>query len=955
MTQNIETRAAVAVNKFEKASESAFEFAGSSSDEFKKPDGSKSLSLTGISNRAENQHQHQQKTFDNQYQVNQSSFETQKNVNQQAFESQKAANQTQLNTQLTEFSAQFNAQYTYQRIGVWPANADLTKAEHQNCSFEYPEGSGQWYAPVFEKLPFNTGSEFNSSQFVLVSAADQSYTQMAANKSARLATTEVIAPINSLGDAGVGTVIPAGVGKVVHAGKLHSVYPVALTDRVVSYFLDDRVYFENGTFAYISEDKKDKKITFNKSNTVEKDVTVTANIIEAMIEFDEVVIDGVEIWLAESIVPNAAKVRKITVKNGGVIRLDDLSLVIEVEGKSFVIDLRDGGKIHGGLRKALVARDHTPGETVIDVVNADDLRVGDHLATSMMGDDGDGNKWTNAARNPGDAYNTITAINGNQVTVTNPVGQRCLVKNTWLGNALFGRGGITFKGADRSFVATVLGGHIEETGAGYYISATTNTGEFVDPAYLFVRGTKFTGQFLDGFLLRGEIVHASFDDDWDVHQTYDIAKQSFIQDTGGDIELRNGKLRRGNYDVEFYPTGRKLNLGRIKMYNVECDGQSTLSVKPDQINSITGLPLSDTWANLGDSLHVTQWSIDSGRLNVGGFEARKCKFHNYRRGVVGTTYEGISQDLNILGDIKISDSSMDCPPHFIKVNGHNLYMSGEWQYSNLTINAKYSDPYYLLGYCGAAVEDAPKPVYSGVTTLITTPETQYPNSCRVGTMQTLHCIGNSGGTSVNVRLVEPYDVDKVIAENVNVFKLTAGQSNYLTQTVLMGMHAQFTGQPWRDSVQPVWFNNGDAMNTDSGYVGVIQRKLYRKAEEVSTWMRVCKLTSINAPVATCELCIKPAKAYGGSGFIDGKFLLSLKPDNSIVSAEVVEQSSGLYGIANNEVKAVAVGLVGVSNMGLTDISEIQFRLTDSNVLEIKIGGTTDLGMLVAVNGNVVDF
>ncbi|EJV5951131.1 hypothetical protein N7I24_003691, partial [Vibrio alginolyticus] len=511
------------------------------------------------------------------------------------------------------------------------------------------------------------------------------------------------------------------------------------------------------------------------------------------------------------------------------------------------------------------------------------------------------------------------------------------------------------KGEDRSFVATILGGEIEETGAGYYVSATTNIGEGVDPAYLFVRGTKFKGQFLDGFLLRGEEVHASFDEDWDVYKTYDIAKQSFVQDTGGDIELRNGKLRRGNYDVEFYPTGRKTNLGKIKMYNVECDGRSTLDITPEQINSITGRPLSDTWANLGDSLHVTQWSIDGSRLNVKGFEATKCKFHNYRRSIVGTTFVGISQDLNILGDIKITDTYMDCPPHFIKVNGGKVfYMSGDFQYNNITINAKYPDPYYLLGVCVADVINAPEPIFSGVTTLKTTPDTQQPNNCRVGTMQTLHCIGNGSGTSAYVRLSSPYNVGKVIAENVQVFKLESGQRNYLTETVELGLHGQFTGQSWKNRVEPIWTDSADTLNTDAGYVGTLQKKIYRKVEDIGQWARICKIASVNAPVASCELCIKPAKAYGGSGFIDAKFLLALKPDNTSVSAELIEQQSGIFDIGNNIAKALAVGLVGVSNTGILDVSEFKFRLTDQGVLEMNIGGTKDLGMLLTVKGNVVD-
>ncbi|MCS0106548.1 hypothetical protein [Vibrio alginolyticus] len=945
MTQNIEQRTLAAAKLIEQSGLASHEYVTTESEHYTKPTGEKGLSVAGINNIA-------LRTISS----NQAAFDSQSKQNQTKFDTQDATQKNDFAVRMAEFESKFQTQYTYKRVGPWVANLDLTVDDHKDVAFEYPTDSGEWYAPKLSLLPFNTGNVFTKEQYSLVSAADQNFTQTVASKSARLAASELIAPLGSVDSLRAGDIIPAVVGKAVISDKLHSVYPISLSDRTVSHFENGRLYFTDGSMAHTAEIKNEKKLIFNKTNTIERDVSFTDFIIEAMLDHEEVIIDGVEVWLSERTVPKAANIRKLTVKNGGLVRFDDLELTIEAEGKSFVLDLRDGGNIHCGLRKALVARDHAPGETVIDVVDASDLRVGDSLATSMMGDDGYGNKWANALRNSGDSYNIITDIQGNKVTVSNPVGMRGLVKNTWIGNAKFGKAGLYFKGANRSMMATILGGNMEEAAAGYYVSMVTEIGEGVDPAYLFVKGTKFKGQFLDGFLLRGEKVNAYFDEDWDIYLSYDNAKQSFVQDTGGDIELRNGKLRRGNYDVEFYPTSRINKLGKVKMHNVECDGRSTLLVKPDQINTITGKPLSDTWTNLGDSLHFTQWSISGSALTVDGFEATKCKFKNYRRSIIGTTFVGIAEDLIVTDDIKMADCYMDCAPHFIRVDGgRGFYMYGDWQYNNLTMNIKYSDVYYLLGFVGAEIESAPKPVFSGITTLKTTSETQYPNSCRVGTMQTLHCIGDESGTSSKVRLVEPYDVDKVIAENVSVFKLALGQDNYLTQTVAMGPHGIFEGQSWRNKIDPVWTDSSDSMLTDGGYVGTVQKKFYRKIDEIANWMNVCKIASLNAPVASCELCIKPAKAYSGSGFIDAKFLLSLSPDNAILDAELPLQSEGLFTIGNNEVKAVAAGLVCMSNTGIADISEFKFRLTDQNVLQINVGGTKDLGMLITVKGNVVDF
>lgn len=776
------------------------------------------------------------------------------------------------------------------------------------------------------------------------------------NRTEKKLLTKPSFPFNG-NDLKIGDQVPAGVSLLSIDDQINHLFPIPDKDRkVIGFSGDGKLIFDDGSVACHTPIQNSDTVIFNANNTREKDVSFTDILTSAMIEHTEVTIDGVEIWVSESFIPVSAKLNKLIIKNGGVLRFDDKHFVIECEGKSIVIDQREGGKIHGGLRKCLVARDHAPGETVIDVVDASELREGDHLATSMMGNDGEGNKWTNAPRSEGDEFNTILAIDGNKVTVQNPVGSRCLVKNTWLGNAEFGKGGLYFKGNSKSFVVSILGGEMIETGAGYYFTVTTDIGEEVDPAYVFVRGTKFKGQFLDGFLLRGEEIHTSFDDDWDIHKAYDIAKQSFVQDTGGDIELRNGKLRRGNFDVEFYPTGRKVDIGAIRMLNVQCDGKSTLLVQPDQINTITGKPLSETWQNLGDSLHVTQWKLPEKRLKVKGFYAEKCSFKNYRRAVVGTTFEGAPHDLTVDGDILMNDCDMDCQPHHIVLNGDTtLYMSGDWQYKNLTINILYSDPYYLLGYCFSNQQIAPEPVYSGVTTLKTTSESQYPNSCNVGTMQTLHCIGKGDGTAAKVRLVGPYNIERIIAENVEVFKLNSGQDNYLTQTVTKGNFGVFTGQRWRNEVVPSWITTSDSLNTDSSYTGSIQKKSYLNPNELQNWVSICKVQSANTALATCELSIKPCKAYGGSGYISANFFLALSPDNSEVIAEVLDGFNGVINVGHGLQKAYGLGSILVSNFEITDISSFVFRLTNDGVLQMKIiaDQTPDVGMLFTAKGNVV--
>lgn len=705
-----------------------------------------------------------------------------------------------------------------------------------------------------------------------------------------------------------------------------------------------------------------KGVRLKELGITERDTTQTDKILQAFIDYPKIIVDG-EYWINLIDVPTNAKVQMIDFEQGSVLRLEkDLSLTFNLGGRNLILDMRKGGTIHGGRRGCILSRDHKEGETVLDVVDASDILVGQHLSTSMSfeGTDENKGKWNNAIRRVGDAFNTVTDVDyvNNKVTVTYGVPNCKFPKNTYLQNNMFGRNGLAFKGTG---IAYVLGGEVKESASGYYMSALTDIGQDVQPLTVYVDGTDFSGQGLDGFLLRGERVNFVMDN-FTVYGTYDNAKQLFVQDTGGDILLRNGYVHRGNYDVEFYPTGQKITLGRIFMQNIIWDGKSTLLVKPDQQWEDGSGTLSDTWSNIGDSLHVTQWASDVKRIETKGLVAIDCEFNNYRRSILGTTFVPTSYDVSITGKLKLINCYMDCAPHhFVAGAGTTIYIQKPIEYQNCYIRAKYSDGYYLIGFIGARdngnlVRD--KILWTGLTRLEITEGT--PSSHRIdmdGIFDEFYIKGKYDGTSVTARMYGVPTVNRVIIDNITLNKRDEGQGNQLVDVILTGSHASTSGYPWVSLPPPEWdtatmllTNN----NTGTNYCGMLTRAVFRKASDATAWIPLCGLSPINAENASAQVDLSTAHTYGGSSKVCGSFYVSVPTDGTpITASETPTATNGVITILNNKDVVYPITPIFMENTGApSDLTAFEFRV-ERGTLQMRIKSTNDLGVFVMVRGNVV--
>lgn len=704
-----------------------------------------------------------------------------------------------------------------------------------------------------------------------------------------------------------------------------------------------------------------KGVKLSELGVSERDVNETSKIIDAFVNYEKVIIDG-EYWVHQGQVPDSAKIQYIELTKGSILRLEgDLSFDFVLAG-NLVIDMRKGGMVHGGRRGCILSRDHLVGETILDVEDASDILVGQNLSTSMAfeGTDINRGKWNNAIRNPDDDYNIVTDVdyNLNKVTVTHGVPDCRFPRGTYLQNNQFGRNGLTFRGHGEVFL---LGGSVEESSAGYYMSGLTDIGEGTLPLTIYTDGTDFKGQGLDAFLLRGEKVNLVMDN-FDISKTYDNAKQLVVQDTGGDVILRDGRVARGNYDVEFYPTGAKITLGRIFAQNVEWDGKSSLLVTPEQEwEDLSGV-VGDTWNNIGDSLHVTQWASGVSRIETQGMIAIDCDFKNYRRSILGTTLVPTSNDVSIVGKCKFINCSMTCAPHyFVAGEGTTVYIAQAIEYVNIKVIPTYPDQFYLIGLLGSSGTGVMlnKPtLWTGRTTVEFVSTT--PVSHRInldGIFDELYFVGKSDGSSPLAKIHGDYIVNRVIARDVGVNKVEEGQGNQYVATIALGTHGSFVGNKWVSIQEPIWDSSTFLLTNNEGgshYSGMAARVIYRKSANSNDWIPLCDLAPLNAENASAQVDFATAHTYGGAGKVCGSFYVTLPNDGTPVTASVrPTETNNVIVIANNFDAVYPITPIFLENVGAPgDLSAFSFRILNGT-LQVQIQGTTDLGSFVTIRGNVV--
>lgn len=689
---------------------------------------------------------------------------------------------------------------------------------------------------------------------------------------------------------------------------------------------------------------------FKSSNTVQSSTTETTRFIEVCNNYAEVIIDGVELWLGDGEVSNGSKVSKIKIKNGGVLRLDERQFIFNMDNKSLLIDMREGGTLHCGLRKAQLASDTPSGANSFDVVDASDLVVGQTLSTSLAFDPANGgvNVWANAIRKVGDAFNQITDITGNTVTVQNPVPSTNLPQNTWLGSAEFGKNGLWFKGTNKKSSVCLLGGEVIEAGGGYYLSYTADENN-TESIMLSTSGTKFKGQFLDAFLIRGGNINVFMTDNSDCLKSYDIAKQLFVFDSNGKYVHENSKIARGAYDAE-YCTFERTDVGSILYDNMVVDGAITFDLQPDQIETISGQPLSVIWSQIGDALNVVEWNSKSVAQDYStkGFKAVNSKFLNYRRNVLGTTYVQQTQNLSVNGDIEFVNCHSDCPPYHFDIDaGKLLSFNGSFRLVNHSSKIKYGDPYYVAGFIDDTLAEGSLPEYLGTTRIEITDQIQSPNNMKLYSCETLHIVGDSSVVLPSVKYQSPYLVDRIIAENARVNKATTGQSQGIVETIPIGANAEFFGQPWISRVSPQFQDLGQLFVANTSYSGITTTDLQLTN---GTWLEICNLEGRASNFVAARVSLSPARYFGGSSLLGGDFSVSLlESDGETVAS--LGNPSAVNDMSGGTSSVLAFNVIDI-NGAISTVGDISFKY-ESGTLYIKvITSSPEIGCHCVVSGNV---
>ena len=209
-----------------------------------------------------------------------------------------------------------------------------------------------------------------------------------------------------------------------------------------------------------------------------------SRLLTAFDQADELVFSGGIYYVDDFEMPSSARCKTITILPGSEVRQIGYNCIFNVTDY-FTINLIGGGIWHGGLKKALVTADAAVGANSFTVDDASVFQVGDMITTSFLIPDGDVNTWKWSNSSSYGQFNYITAISGNTITVLNPVENRTLMRNVWVGNWRFGMAGLEFRGSGK---AKIIGGKMQE------FKTYGLTCRNVD---VTVEGTEITGMTID--------------------------------------------------------------------------------------------------------------------------------------------------------------------------------------------------------------------------------------------------------------------------------------------------------------------------------------------------------------------------------------------------------------------------------------------------------------------------
>lgn len=489
-----------------------------------------------------------------------------------------------------------------------------------------------------------------------------------------------------------------------------------------------------------------------------------SKLLTAFNQAEELVFSGGTYYVDDFTMPSTAKCKKITILPGSMVKQNGYNCIFNVTDE-FTIDLSGGGVWHGGLKKALVTADAAVGANSFTVDDASVFQVGDMITTSFLIPDDDVNTWKWSNSSSYGQFNYITAISGNTITVLNPVENRTLMRNVWVGNWRFGMAGLEFRGSGK---ATIIGGKMQE------FKTYGLTCRNVD---VTVEGTEITGMTIDCIYVIGS---ANFTmRNFRFEGCYDFGKLGIQHTSTGRVTLQNGYWRRGNFDADINHANQTnvSKFGKVILDRVTCVGTSTLPLSGDQVDTITGQTANQLFGGRVNPARIfCSASSASTDFNTEGFEAiNGTQFLDYQRttyGVEGAYLGNITIDSLILRGVITTGSLF----HLQVASGKNVIVRAH-ELRDLSVTRKYTVNYYPLFYISGGFL-----TFSGLL--------KYDNG---GYASADHRIETENAYipemeitgSGNTILVSPTFIDALLARSASITKMGAGQRNDFTSLVLL--------------------------------------------------------------------------------------------------------------------------------------------------------------------------
>lgn len=585
-----------------------------------------------------------------------------------------------------------------------------------------------------------------------------------------------------------------------------------------------------------------------------------SKLLTAFNQAEELVFSGGTYYVDDFTMPSTAKCKKITILPGSMVKQNGYNCIFNITDE-FTIDLSGGGVWHGGLKKALVTADAAVGANSFTVDDASVFQVGDMITTSFLIPDDDVNTWKWSNSSSYGQFNYITAISGNTITVLNPVENRTLMRNVWVGNWRFGMAGLEFRGSGK---ATIIGGKMQE------FKTYGLTCRNVD---VTVEGTEITGMTIDCIYVIGS---ANFTmRNFRFEGCYDFGKLGIQHTSTGRVTLQNGYWRRGNFDADINHANQTnvSKFGKVILDRVTCVGTSTLPLSGDQVDTITGQTANQLFGGRVNPARIfCSASSASTDFNTEGFEAiNGTQFLDYQRttyGVEGAYSGNITIDSLILRGVITTGSLF----HLQVASGKNVIVRAH-ELRDLSVTRKYTVNYYPLFYISGGFL-----TFSGLL--------KYDNG---GYASADHRIETENAYipemeitgSGNTILLSPTFIDALLVRSASITKMGAGQRNDFTSLVLL-----------QDGTI-----TGDLKTAPSRLHRLRSVDFAFNANDSATWVTLFNSTTAYTRV-DIRIELAPQKSIAAGSGLCGVIAATLNKDGTSVGV-VVNANSYISGASGN--------------------------------------------------------